>query len=189
MAEKRYDEALEQVRICLQLHKTQKGTFTSTFVKNAYVIYATVLGRRHDFESLLTVCEEGLQYFPDCSDLLGRRGLALLAANKTEQAIAPLEAALNQHGAIGADRSNVAYSGSVSETLLAIAHWRLGNTDRCDHHLRRTLATAKDHQQAAGRLATFCGLLLGDPKASITLLARIGVRLELASGTPPKSTQ
>jgi tetratricopeptide (TPR) repeat protein len=177
-AVRKYDEALEQVRECFRLLEVQNKSLGTLYVESAYILYANLLVRRRDFEGVLKVCEDGLKVFPKCFDLLGRRGLALLATNRTEQAIASLEAALRQKGAMGGGGSSVAYTGCVSESLLAIAHWRLGDVGRCEHHLRRALMTSVEPQKTVERFVNFCGLLLGDRKAAVTLFARIGVRLD-----------
>lgn len=175
-ADRKFDEAIEQLRECFRILGAQETRLL--FEESAYMLLSKLLVHRRDFDEVIKVCEGGLKVFPKCFDLHGRLGLALLATDKVEQAIAPLEAAVRQNGAISGGGSNVAFTGCLSESLLAIAHWRLGNVERCDHHLRRALAASTNPHATVQRFVNFCGLLLGERKVSVTLLARIGVRLD-----------
>lgn len=174
----RVDDAIVQVRECFRLLEAQKKNLRAPFVESAYILHAELLVRRSDFEGVIKVCEDGLGVFPQCFDLLGRLGMAYLALNQIEQAIPPLETALRHHGKIGAGGSNVAYASCLSETLLAIAYWRLGDGTRCDRHLAQALMKSVDRQRTVERLVNFCGMFLGERRAAVDLLARIGVRLD-----------
>jgi tetratricopeptide (TPR) repeat protein len=180
-AAQKLDEALEQIRECFRLLEVQKRDLRSPFVESAYAVYAELLVRRLEFGGVIKVCEDGLALFPDSFDLLGRLGLALLATDKIEQAIPRLEAAIRQNGTFAASGSYIVYAGCLSESLLAIAYWRLGDAERCDRHLRRALKTSTNRQKTVERFVSFCRLLLGEGDAADIMLARVGLRFDHAA--------
>jgi glycosyltransferase involved in cell wall biosynthesis/cytochrome c-type biogenesis protein CcmH/NrfG len=172
-------EAVGHVRECLRLCAARGESFRPPYLESAHILLADLLVRQGDFPRVAEACEEGLKTFPNCFDLLGRLGMARLATNRTEQAFAPLEAAMRRKGTIGASGSNGDFTGWLSESLLAVAHWRMGDAEGCDRHLKHAWETCTDRQAMAERFVQMCGLLLGTIKASQALLARVGVRLAL----------
>lgn len=185
--EAEFEQAIAHVDACLRLCKARTKGFKPPYLESAHILHADLHVRRGDFPAVVAACEEGLKTFPNSPDLLGRFGLGRLATNRPEAAVIPLEAALRRRGTIGASGSNADFTGWLSEALLALAHWRLGDAERCDRHLKHAWEACQNRQAMAERFTTFCILLLGSPKAAQGLLARVGVRLALGDGQAAKA--
>ncbi|MFN3428721.1 MAG: glycosyltransferase, partial [Candidatus Sericytochromatia bacterium] len=174
------DAAVDHARACLALGAARGPAYRPAYWESAHILLADLLIRRSAHTDAAAACEAGLSAYPRSPDLLGMLGLCRLVMGRPEHAIAPLEAALAQAGAIGTGMSQTQYQGWLSELMLALAHWRLGDQARCDEHLTRMWAIADDRQETLERLLRFSVVLTGGPEAGVALMAGIGVTVRLA---------
>lgn len=174
------DEAVTHARASLELIASRGPADRPAFVGAAHLLLADLLIRQGAYTEAEAACEAGLRDFPGSPDLLGMLGLCRLVAGRPAAAVAPLEAALSHRGPLETGVSQPEYQGWLSELVLALAHWRLGDQDRCDAHLRRMWAIAGDRPEALKRLLRFSAALTGGPEAGVALMAGIGVAVRLA---------